>query len=646
MELSTNTFCIIFRQISEGGSNCAPQIISDILGVTGVVLVVLTIYKFGGTRKPTTMNPNMFGRYTIIEELGRGGMAIVYRAHDPRFERDVAIKVLPAVVHLDPTFRQRFEREARTIARLEHSAIVPVHDFGEHEDQPYLVMRYMSGGSLVDRLASGPLTLEDTSRIVNRIALALDAAHAHAIIHRDVKPGNILFDDYGDAFLSDFGIVRLTEATAQLTGSSLIGTPAYMAPEMTHEGGLTGLIDVYALGVMLFEMLAGVQPYKADTPYGTALAHATNPIPFIRDVRSDLPIEIQYVIERGLAKEPNKRYQSAGELADGLRWALGETNSETPFIVSNPEEYSRRKTGSDVESSRQQVPVDPTLLEVELPPVIPPPTGSDRRRNPWIVAGGIGITILAIATVILTVSGMFPINRQEDMATKTPTPTITKTSTVTETSVITETFTLTPTELPSSTSEPTTTPTATHTATATATLILATQEPTQDPSITVEVEEVWDCVELSYDFYEWYSYEIIYKDGQPIEAREIAGPFYGPWLEGCPGHPEPSPAPTQDDDTKPSGGHSSSYGSTFDWDDRFFASEKERENDQLFLGLWSVLLIIGAGLLLGFTKPRLKEMMARLNARLTKKRLKGILPPLLFSFAIAISIAMLLAYIT
>jgi serine/threonine-protein kinase len=213
-----------------------------------------------------------FGRYEIKAQLGQGGMATVYHAFDPRFERDVAIKVLPREFLHDATFISRFEREAKTIAALEHSSIVPVHDYGEHEGQPYLVMRYMPGGSLADRIQPGPLSLEDVAAIFGRVASALDAAHAKGIVHRDVKPSNILFDAYNEAFLSDFGIVKLTEATAQLTGAGFIGTPAYMAPEMARPGGVTPLIDTYALGVTLFQALTGKLPFEADP----AFAHYTD----------------------------------------------------------------------------------------------------------------------------------------------------------------------------------------------------------------------------------------------------------------------------------------------------------------------------------------------------------------------------------
>jgi serine/threonine-protein kinase len=172
-----------------------------------------------------------FGRYEIKSEVGRGGMATVYYAYDPNFEREVAIKVLPPEFLHDPQFRVRFEREAKMVALIEHPAIVPVYDFGEEEGQPYIVMRYMAGGSLSDKLKKGALPVSQVIQMLSVLAPALDAAHAKGIIHRDLKPGNILFDQYDNPYISDFGIARLTNgANATITGSALVGTPAYMSP--------------------------------------------------------------------------------------------------------------------------------------------------------------------------------------------------------------------------------------------------------------------------------------------------------------------------------------------------------------------------------------------------------------------------------
>jgi serine/threonine-protein kinase len=265
------------------------------------------------------------GRYQIIEIIGRGGMATVYRAHDPSFNRDVAIKII-SPQSLGVTGRARFQREAHTIARLAHSAIVPVFDLGVQDDQLYYAMAYMPGGSLAERIVQEKLTKAEVMHVIDRIAAALDAARRQNVIHRDVKPANILFDQHGDAYLSDFGIVKLIEDTTHLTTSELLGTPAYMAPEIGDPDGITPLLDVYALGVTLFQMLTGELPFQADTPMGMMAAHISRPVPDIRVLRPDLALAIQPVIEKALAKDPKMRFQSAGEFAQALRAALTNTS--------------------------------------------------------------------------------------------------------------------------------------------------------------------------------------------------------------------------------------------------------------------------------------------------------------------------------
>src|SRR5574341_2059355 len=229
-------------------------------------------------------------RYQIKSELGRGGMATVYRAWDPRFDRDVAVKVLPKAFTHDPLFRGRFEQEAKVIASLEHAAIVPVYDVGEEADQPYLVMRYMTGGSLSARLKEAPLSLGEAAHLLTRLAPALDHAHEKGIIHRDLKPATILFYRHGDPYIADFGIAKISEASLAFTGSGIIGTPMYMSPEQARgEKNLDGRSDIYALGAILFEMLTGKLPYEAETPMGIAMRHITDPVPRILDVNPDLP---------------------------------------------------------------------------------------------------------------------------------------------------------------------------------------------------------------------------------------------------------------------------------------------------------------------------------------------------------------------
>ncbi|HRQ39072.1 MAG TPA: protein kinase [Chloroflexota bacterium] len=265
------------------------------------------------------MIPEKINRYEIKRELGRGGMASVYEAYDPQFQRPVAVKLLPREFLHDPEFRARFTREARTIAALEHPAIVPVYDFGEEDGQPFLVMRLMTGGSLTDRLANGPLPIDEAAEILKRIGSALDRAHSQGIIHRDLKPGNILFDHYGDAFLADFGIARIAAAGSQLTASgSLVGTPTYMSPEQVYGNKeLDGRSDIYALGVILYQMLTGEIPFDADTPARMMMAHVMNPVPHLVDKRPDLaPCDL--VISKAMAKERDDRFSTASDMTNEL----------------------------------------------------------------------------------------------------------------------------------------------------------------------------------------------------------------------------------------------------------------------------------------------------------------------------------------
>lgn len=322
--------------------------------------------------------PTSLGRYQLHGELGRGGMATVVRGYDPRFEREVAIKLLPADLLHDPGLRARFEREAKTIAMLEHPGIVPVYDYGEEAGRLYLVMRLMSGGSLADRLRrEGALPDAEILRITERVASALDAAHAKGIIHRDLKPANILFDDYRNPMISDFGIAKLSQATVALTQTNaMVGTPAYMSPEQVRgDADIDRRSDLYSFGVIVFEMLTGQQPYAADTPYGVMMKHVIDPVPRITDSNPQLAPECQAVVERAMAKTREARFGSAHDLTATLHHAL---RPPAPTRASTPE------------TPAAPTPAPPPTLQTAAPP---------RAALRWalIAVAGLGVLGLSLA---------------------------------------------------------------------------------------------------------------------------------------------------------------------------------------------------------------------------------------------------------
>src|SRR4026209_1090938 len=298
------------------------------------------------------MSPDKVGRYKIKSELGRGGMATVYRAYDPSFDREVAVKVLPREKVHNLVFRVRFKRELKMIASLEHPAIVPVYDVGEEPDGlQYFVMRYMGGESLSDWIKRGALPLKDTAIIIERLASALDYAHQKNIVHRDIKPDNVLFDDTNHPYLTDFGIAKLTESAISATGGGTMGTPAYVSPEQAQGAIVDSRADIYGMGVMIYEMLTGRKPYDADSPMSVAVRHITEPIPDILQARPDLPIEVDAIIKRAMAKDREDRYPNAIELSRALnRAAFGEdrtTSASTSMFNTrqNTITKSRRRVG-------------------------------------------------------------------------------------------------------------------------------------------------------------------------------------------------------------------------------------------------------------------------------------------------------------
>jgi serine/threonine protein kinase len=257
------------------------------------------------------------GHYQLLERIGRGGMATVYKAYQPSLDRYVAVKVLPTYLARDASFAARFQREARAIARLNHTNVLPVYDSGQEGDLNYIVMRYVEGGTLKEMLGK-PLDLETTVEIMAQVGKALDYAHRRGIIHRDVKPSNVLMDEEGVVLLSDFGLARIAETTVKITKT----------------GEVDGRSDVYSLGVMLFEMLTGRVPYEADTPIAVVVKHLTAPLPLPRQVNPAIPEPVERVVLKALAKYPADRYQSTGEMLEALNQAVAK--APVPAEVAPP----------------------------------------------------------------------------------------------------------------------------------------------------------------------------------------------------------------------------------------------------------------------------------------------------------------------
>jgi serine/threonine protein kinase len=270
---------------------------------------------------PLTSGSN-FGPYRVIEQLGKGGMATVYKAFEAGLDRYVALKVLPAEFLHDETFSTRFRREAKVVARLEHKDIIPIYAFGIDEGLPWMAMRLIRGGALSAVMKSERLELERAVGILEAVADALGYAHGQGVVHRDLKPQNILLDEDGGVYLADFGIARMLEGSTVLTRTGLVtGTPQYMAPEQGLGEPVDHRADIYALGIVAYEVFTGRVPFDANTPLAVLMKHVRDPIP-LEPIRS-LPDALQRAVLKALAKDPADRWPSPGAfvsaLAEGLR---------------------------------------------------------------------------------------------------------------------------------------------------------------------------------------------------------------------------------------------------------------------------------------------------------------------------------------
>ncbi|MCL4298894.1 MAG: serine/threonine protein kinase [Anaerolineae bacterium] len=305
------------------------------------------------------------GQYQIVEQIGQGGMATVYRAYQPSIHRNVAIKILPSQYAQDPSFVKRFEQEAKAIAALEHPHILPVYDFGTQEGLTYMVMRYIKGGTLSNLMGQN-LSYDRVVSLIGDVARALDYAHKQGVVHRDIKPSNILIDDNGEPLLTDFGIAKMMAGSGatQLTGAgSVLGTPAYMSPEQAQGVKIDGRTDVYSLGVILYELLTGQQPYRAETPVAIVLKHVSEPLTPPRAINPNIPDPLEQVVVKAMAKEPEQRYQTAGEMQRALQHALNEIESGGRTVsLPTPSTQTQGVTGPAPAAAKKSGGMGPWLI--------------------------------------------------------------------------------------------------------------------------------------------------------------------------------------------------------------------------------------------------------------------------------------------
>ncbi len=278
--------------------------------------------------------PRSARSYELIEEVGSGGFGVVYRGRQPGVDRDVAIKVIRPEHANDPRFVRRFEIEAQTIARLEHLHIVPLYDYWREPDAAYLVMRWLRGGSLAQALRRGPWNLRPAAELIAQVAAALDVAHRYGIAHLDVKPANVLLDEEDHAYLSDFGIARGIEDPPVSPGSA-----PYLTPEHISGGPLTAATDIFGLGLLAFELLTGRHPYEGETPDSLAQRVLQQPLPTLRELRSDLPAYVEDALSRATAVDPDDRFASAGDLASALRASSREEPIQAPAVIAARNPY-------------------------------------------------------------------------------------------------------------------------------------------------------------------------------------------------------------------------------------------------------------------------------------------------------------------
>ena len=341
------------------------------------------------------------GPYRIVEQLGSGGMATVFKAYHANLDRYVALKVLHPAFKQDPNFLSRFQREARIVAKLQHPAIVPVYDFNEHNGQPYLVMRFIEGETLKARLLKGELALPEILRIMKPVGAALAYAHQQGVLHRDVKPSNILLTPDGGVFLADFGLARIAQAgESTLSQDTMVGTPQYISPEQARgDADLDARTDIYSLGVVLYELLVGRVPYQADTPYAVIHDHIFTPLPLPRSLNPDFPEPLERVLLKALAKDRDDRYASVSELLSAFEQTAQRVISSASTQIGTPTTVSA-PTAAGAATATVPPPIVPATASTSQPAAAP----ARSRKAIWLV-GLLGVIAIIVIVAVVVING-------------------------------------------------------------------------------------------------------------------------------------------------------------------------------------------------------------------------------------------------
>ncbi len=356
------------------------------------------------------------GAYTITDELGKGGMATVYKARHNKLERDVAIKVMHPTYSGEETFIRRFEREARVVARLEHPHIVPVYDYAVHEGHPYLVMRYIKGETLKDRLNEGNLSTREILRLTDAIASALDYAHSEGVLHRDIKPSNILLTAGQGVYITDFGLARVMQSgESTLSQGMIMGTPHYISPEQAKGvAELDGRADLYSFGVILYEMATGRVPFRAESDFSIIHAQIFDSPPLPSTINDSINPRLEMLLLKALEKEPDARYDTAGAMASALHKALDDTPSNiSPAGIPALTDFTPVAM-TQVDAAASIPPPPPSKPEItaeEAEPIAPPPEPvvvekKKGKKTAVLIGGGIIAGIALCACLLLALGAM------------------------------------------------------------------------------------------------------------------------------------------------------------------------------------------------------------------------------------------------